>query len=179
MQKLQESGPFDKFTAAGRTSDLDFSLPSRDTDFLSAMRTAVDFVCFGIADHTFVPFAEPDNLLFCVHIHTLFFASFPDIFGKHAVIHPDQQNPADIVQCRCPQQTGKQDAYQCSHQQKPGKMVDPISALHKFFEFLSHTNLHSAAKSAAQIVMKVFQFSTLLIKYFLKKLHYKARGGES
>lgn len=42
-----------------------------------------------------------------------------------------------------------------------------------------HTNLHSAAKSAAQIVMKVFQFSTLLIKYFLKKLHYKARGGES
>ena len=139
MQKLQESGPFDKFTAAGRTGDLDFSLPSRDTDFLSAMRTAVDFVCFGIADHTFVPFAEPDNLFFCIHIHTLFFASFPDIFGKHAVIHPDQQNPADIVQCRCPQQTGKQDAYQCSHQQKPGKMVDPISALHKFFEFLSHT----------------------------------------
>lgn len=59
MQKLQESGPFDKFTAAGRTGDLDFSLPYRDTDFLSAMRTAVDFVCFGIADHTFVPFAEP------------------------------------------------------------------------------------------------------------------------
>lgn len=116
MQKLQESGPFDKFTAAGRTGDLDFSLPSRDTDFLSAMRTAVDFVCFGIADYTFVPFAEPDNLLFCVHIHTLFFASLPDIFGKHAVIHPDQQNPADIVQCRCPQQTGKQNAYQCSHQ---------------------------------------------------------------
>ena len=27
-----------------------------------------------------------------------------------------------------------------------------------------YTNLHSAAKSAAQIVMKVFQFSTLLIK---------------
>ena len=66
MQKLQESGPFDKFTAAGRTGDLDFSLPSRDTDFLSAMRTAVDFVCFGIADHTFVPFAEPDNLFFYI-----------------------------------------------------------------------------------------------------------------
>ena len=42
-----------------------------------------------------------------------------------------------------------------------------------------HKNLHSAAKSAAQIVMKVFQFSTVLIKYFLKKLHYKAREGES
>ena len=121
MQKLQGSGPFDKFAAAGRTGDLDFSLSSRNTDLLSAMRTA-------------------DKLFFCVHIHPLFFAAFPDIFGKHAVIHPDQQNPADIVQCRCPQQAGKQDAYQCSHQEKPWKMVDPISALHKFFEFLSHTN---------------------------------------
>ena len=30
--------------------------------------------------------------------------------------------------------------------------------------WFSHNNLHSAAKSAAQIVMKVFHFSTLLIK---------------
>ena len=49
-----------------------------------------------------------------------------------------------------------------------------------WFLFLLHSNLHSAAfQLAAQIVMKVFQFSTLMVESFVKKLHYKAREGES
>ena len=42
-----------------------------------------------------------------------------------------------------------------------------------------HSNLHSAAfQLAAQIVMKVFQLSTLCCKIVCKKLHYKAREEE-
>lgn len=43
----------------------------------------------------------------------------------------------------------------------------------------AHINLHSAAfQLAAQIVMKVFQLSTLCCKIVCEKLNYKAREEE-
>ena len=88
--------------------------------------------------------------------------------AKREQEHPEtaEQNEREIME------------YICAHRQECELVLEKCSGskYESFRDVVFHNNLHSAAfQLAAQIVMKVFQPSTLCGKIVCKKLYYKAR----
>lgn len=124
--------------SALRAGDLNFSFSPRNPYFLFTLGAFKNTVGLCLPKHAQSPLEGRLHLCFRTLIRQIFCTAFLYIFGKHTKIQINQKNPAHIIQNLHPKQAGQKQTYNTHRQQKSGKIVHPISSLHKTHNFVSH-----------------------------------------